>query len=126
MRGVGVVEEHLSSLDRVATEEEYERNAFTNGAVPSVAVITPSSHLDAKRWQTRPKQIGWTNSAGRRVNRFSYRTAPPLSRWRGHQPIRNWSEARHMSLLDVANMFNLDGYWFGRAGDGPYLQNGGP
>ena len=45
VRGVGVVEEHLGSLDRIAMEEEYERNALSDGAVPSVAVITPTSTL---------------------------------------------------------------------------------
>jgi hypothetical protein len=46
VRGVGVVEEFLSTLDRVSMEEEYERQALAGGAVPSVAIITPSSTLN--------------------------------------------------------------------------------
>src|SRR5215510_1603380 len=38
-RGVGVVEQHLGSLDRVAMQEEYERRNLVDGAVPSAAVI---------------------------------------------------------------------------------------
>ena len=45
VRGVGVVEENLATLDRVAMEEAYERSALASGAVPSVAVIAPQATL---------------------------------------------------------------------------------
>ena len=62
---------------------------------------------------TRPKRIGWT--------KFSGPTREPVFLPNGTAVIPlAWSptdtqlaEARHMSLLDVANMFNLDGYWLG-------------
>ncbi len=112
VRGVGVVEEYLSTLDRVAMEEEYERGALAGGAVPSVAVITPTSTLtedvadEAKdRW----------------LSKFSGPQREPVILPNGTQVIPlAWSptdtqlaEARRMSLVDIANVFNLDGYWLG-------------
>lgn len=112
VRGVGVVEESLSTLDRVAMEEEYERGALAGGAVPSVAVITPTSTLtqdvadDAKRaWEEK----------------FAGPQREPVILPNGTQVIplawsptdTQLSEARKMSLVDVANIFNLDGYWLG-------------
>jgi HK97 family phage portal protein len=112
VRGVGVVEEYLSTLDRVAMEEEYERGALAGGAVPSVAVITPQPTLDQdvaddakKRWLTT----------------FAGPQREPVILPNGTQVIPlAWSPtdtqlqaARQMSLTDVANIFNLDGYWLG-------------
>ena len=125
VRGVGVVEEHLSSLDRVAMEEEYERNALSDGAVPSVAVVTPSATLtqetadEAKaNWQTK----------------FSGPTREPVFLPNGTTVVPlAWSptdtqlaEARRLSLLDVANMFNLDGYWLGAPVAGMTYRTAGP
>ena len=45
VRGVGVVEEFLGTLDRVASEEAYERPTLAGAAVPSVAIITPQATL---------------------------------------------------------------------------------
>jgi HK97 family phage portal protein len=112
VRGVGVVEESLGSLNRIAAEEVYEAQALSNGAVPSVAIITPTATLnqdvadDAKN--------SW-------LDKFSGPTREPVILPQGTliQPLA-WSptdaqliEARKLSLLDVANMFNLDGYWLG-------------
>lgn len=112
IRGVGVIEEHLSTLDRVAMEEEYERGALSGGAVPSVAVITPQATLtqdvadDAKN--------AW-------LDKFQGPQREPVILPNGTQVIPlAWSptdtqltQARQMSLIDVANMFNIDGYWLG-------------
>src|SRR5215472_14953844 len=112
VRGIGVVEEFLSSLDRMAMQEEYERGALEGGAVPSVAVITPSATITqtvaddaATAWNTK----------------FAGPQRAPVFLPNGTQVIPlGWSpsdtqltEARRLSLLDVANMFNLDGYWLG-------------
>src|SRR5262249_4048770 len=45
VRGVGVVEEYLSTLYRAAMEEEYERSTLAGSAVPSVAVIAPQASI---------------------------------------------------------------------------------
>jgi HK97 family phage portal protein len=112
VRGVGVVEESLGTLNRIAAEEVYEFQALNNGAVPSVAIITPTATLtqdvadDAK--------TGW-------MEKFSGPNREPVILPQGTivQPLA-WSpsdaqltEARKMSLVDVANIFNLDGYWLG-------------
>ena len=125
VRGVGVVEEHLSTLDRVAMEEEYERAALAGGAVPSVAVITPQATLtqdvadDAKTaWNAK----------------FSGPQREPVILPNGTQVIPlAWSptdtqlvEARRMSLVDVANAFNLDGYWLGAPVAGMTYRSAGP
>lgn len=111
-RGVGVVEEHLSTLDRVALEEEYERSSLVNGAVPSVAVITPNPKLSLEEATTA--KADWMALMGG-ANR-----APAILPSGTQVVPLGWSpsdaqltEARRMSLTDIANMFNLDGYWLG-------------
>jgi HK97 family phage portal protein len=112
VRGVGVVEEHLSTLDRVAAEEEYERQTLAGSAVPSVAVIAPQANLTQEVAQQAKDQ--WMQT-------FAGPIRQPAVLPNGTQIVPlAWSpsdaqltEARHMSLQDVANIFNLDGYWLG-------------
>ena len=111
IRGVGIVEEALSTLDRVAMEEEYERTALASGAVPSVAIITPQATLtqdvadEAKdSWMDRyggPGRVPAVLPNGTQV--------VPLA-WSPSDT--QLTEARHMSLIDVANLMNIDAYWF--------------
>ena len=125
VRGVGVVEEHLSTLDRVATEEEYERGALTNGAVPSVAVITPNATLTQD--VADEAKTNW-------MDKFGGPNREPVFLPNGTQVIplawsptdTQLSQARQMSLLDVANMFNLDGYWLGAPVAGMTYRTAGP
>jgi HK97 family phage portal protein len=125
VRGVGVVEEYLSTLDRVAMEEEYERGALAGGAVPSVAVITPQPVLDQD--VADEAKDAW-------MQKFSGPQREPVILPNGTQVIPlAWSptdtqlaEARRMSLLDVANMFNLDGYWLGAPVAGMTYRTAGP
>ena len=125
VRGVGVVEEHLSTLDRVAQEEEYERNALSDGAVPSVAVITPNATLTQDVADEAKKN--W-------MDKFSGPTREPVFLPNGTAVIPlAWSptdtqlvEARHMSLIDVANMFNLDAYWLNAPGTGLTYKTAAP
>jgi HK97 family phage portal protein len=125
MRGVGVVEEYVSTLDRVAMEEEYERGALSEGAVPSVAVITPQATLTQEVADDAKEQ--W-------VAKFSGPQREPVILPNGTvvQPLA-WSpsdtqlsEARRLSLIDVANMFNLDGYWLGAPVAGMTYRTAGP
>ena len=112
VRGVGVIEQHLSSLDRMAMQEEYERGALEGGAVPSVAVITPQAQI------TQPVA---DDAKARWADKFAGPQREPVFLPAGTQVVPlGWSpsdaqltEARRLSLLDVANMFNLDGYWLG-------------
>jgi HK97 family phage portal protein len=125
VRGVGIVEQHLSTLDRVAMEEVYEAGALSNGAVPSVAVITPQASLDQDT-ADEAKDRWMTNYAGP--------VREPIILPNGTQVVPlAWSptdtqltEARRLSLLDVANMFNLDGYWLGAPVAGMTYRTAGP
>jgi HK97 family phage portal protein len=125
VRGVGIVEEYLSTLDRVAMEEEYERGALADGAVPSVAVITPQATLT---------QEVADEAKDRWMEKFSGPVRGPVFLPNGTQVLPlAWSptdtqlvEARRMSLLDVANMFNLDGYWLGAPVAGMTYRTAGP
>jgi hypothetical protein len=125
VRGVGVVEEAYSTLDRAAMEEEYERSALAGGAVPSVAIITPQATLtqdvadDAKaNWLTK----------------FGGPVREPAILPNGTQVVPlAWSptdtqltEARKSSLTDIANLFNLDSYWVGAAVQGMTYKTAAP
>ena len=125
VRGIGIVEEYLSSLDRIAMEEEYERGALAGGAVPSMAVITPQATLTPEVAQTAKDQ--W-------MTNFSGPQREPVILPNGTQVLplawsptdTQLSEARQLSLVDVANMFNLDGYWLGAPVAGMTYRTAGP
>jgi len=125
VRGVGVVEEHLSTLDRAAAEEEYERNTLSGAAVPSVAVITPQASIT--------DDVA-TEAKDRWVSKFGGPVREPVILPNGTQVIPlAWSpsdtqliEARKLTLIDVANLFNLDGYWLGAPVAGMTYRTAGP
>jgi len=107
---VGIVEEGLGPLDRVAMEEVYEATTLAGAAVPSVAIVTPHATLTqdvadeaASTWELK---YGGPNRR-------------PAILPNGTQVIPlAWSpsdtqliEARRLSLIDVANLFNVDSFW---------------
>jgi HK97 family phage portal protein len=114
-RGVSAIEQHLRSFDRIAMEEEYEREALAHGAVPSVAVITPNPRLGAdeaneakQEWMAKyggPRREPAILPAGTQVIPLAFTPEDA-----------QLTAARAMSLVDVANIFNLDGYWLGAPG----------
>jgi HK97 family phage portal protein len=124
-RGVGVVEEQLRTLDKVGRQDEYERSTMAGAAIPSVAVVTPNPRLSQE--EADEGKATWMEKyggVGRRPGIFPAGTVvTPLS----------WSpsdsqlvEARQQSLVDVANMFNLDGYWLGAPGATMTYKSPGP
>jgi HK97 family phage portal protein len=125
VRGVGVVEEHMGTLDRVAMEEEYERSALSDGAVPSVAVIAPQATISPE--VADQAKADW-------LAKFGGPVREPVILPNGTQVVPlAWSptdtqlaEARKLSLVDVANMFNLDGYWLGAPVAGMTYRTAGP
>jgi HK97 family phage portal protein len=125
VRGVGVVEEFLATLDRVAMEEAYERNTLSGSSVPSVAVITPQAMLSKE--VADDAKTRWVEALGGPIR-------APVILPNGTQVIPlAWSpsdaqmiEARKMSLIDVANLFNLDGYWLGAPTAGITYKTAGP
>jgi len=124
-RGVGVVEQNLLSLQRVAMQEEYERGALASGGVPSVAVIAPNPRLSNE--EADQAKTDW-------LAKFSGPDRQPVILPAGTvvTPLA-WSPedsqmvaARQLSLLDVANMFGLDGYWLGAATTSLTYRSPGP
>jgi HK97 family phage portal protein len=125
VRGVGVVEEYLTTLDRAAMEEDYERSALSAGAVPSVAIITPSAVLTQD--VADQAKANW-------LDKFGGPVREPAILPNGTQVVPlAWSptdtqmiEARKMTLQDIANLFNLDGYWLGSAVQGMTYKTAAP
>ena len=124
-RGVGVIEQHLATFDRAALEEDYERNSLAGSGVPSVAVIAPNPNLSQEeaddgvdRWMSKfygPVRAPVILPYGT--------TITPL----GWSPADSQMvEARKMTLQDVANAFNLDGYWLGAPMTGLTYRSPGP
>ena len=111
-RGWGLFERYMNTLDRVALQEASERSALSGGSVPSVAVIVPQKNPTQKDVDDAAEQ--WERRFGgpsRRPGIFPYGTVvQPLS-WSAED--QQATLARQMSLTDVANMLNLDGFWLG-------------
>lgn len=111
-RGMGVVEAHLATLQTVSMQAEYERNALSGSGVPSVAVIAPNPRLSSE--EAMEAFDAW-------MDKFYGPVRAPAILPAGSQVIPlGWSPedsqmiaARQMSLQDVANIFNLDGYYLG-------------
>ncbi|HEY9417482.1 MAG TPA: phage portal protein [Pseudonocardia sp.] len=124
-RGVGVVEEHLKTLNRAGLEEAAESKNLTGGGVPSVAVIAPQATLSTE--ETEDAKDTWEEKfegPGRRPAVLPNGTqVVPLS-W---SPVdAQMIEARKMSLVDVANCCNLDPYWLGGQSSSHTYKSPGP
>jgi HK97 family phage portal protein len=125
VRGVGVVEEFLGTLDRVASEEAYERSTLAGAAVPSVAIITPQATFTQD--VADQAKADW-------MDKFAGAQRLPAILPNGTQVIPlAWSpsdtqlvEARKMSLTDVANAFNIDSYWVGAPVSGMTYRTAAP
>lgn len=116
-RGMGVVEQHLRTLNRAGLESEAGAETMRTRGMPAVAVITPQTE-PPKRDKTTGRSA-WDDAADRWVDRFAGTENRPAFFPSGTQvqPL-SWNpedqqmiEARKLSLVDVANIFNLDGYW---------------
>jgi hypothetical protein len=124
-RGWGLVERYLNSLDRVGLQEAAEQSGLKNGSVPSVAVIAPQKNLTqteadeaAESWE---KRFG---GSSRRPGVFPNGTQViPLSFNAQQQEA---TLARQMSLTDVANMLNLNGFWLGAPQSSHTYRSPGP
>lgn len=111
-RGVGVLEQHVQSLSRVYTEEAYEAGSLSLSGVPSVAVITPNRTLsDTEIDQAREKWMEVYGGPVRTPGIFPHGTEVKPLAWSPNDAQLN--QARQASLNDIANIFNLDGYWLG-------------
>ena len=125
VRGVGVVEENLASLNRVVMETEYETSALSGGAVPSVAVDRVDADAEPGR-----RRSGETGVDGQ-VRRTGARAGVPAERFADRPAVvvadrHAADQGAQQSLTDVANMFNLDGYWLGSPVAGMTYRTAGP
>lgn len=123
-RGVGIVEQHLRTLDRAGLQEEYERNTLRGSGVPSVAVIAPQDKIS----QTEADELGdeWDkrfNGPVRRPGIFPHGTEiKPLS-WSPED--QQLVLARQLTATDLANLANLDPYWLGAPGSSHTYRSAG-
>ena len=124
-RGVGVVEQHVRALNRVGLQEAAESSNLTDRGMPSVAIIKPNPD---------PDPVNDDAVADAWVERFSGSTPKPGIFPKDTQIIPlSWNpsdsqmvEARQMSLIDVANVMNLDPYWLGAPGSSHTYKSPGP
>ena len=125
VRGVGVVEQHLPTLDRVAMEEEYERSTLNGASVPSVAIIASQANLNQDiADQAKADWLAKYSGPTREPAVLPYGTTVVPLAW--SPADTQLVEARKASVLDVASMFNLDGYWLGSPVAGMTYKTAGP
>lgn len=124
-RGVGVVEQHLEALGTVRDQMAYEREVLQGAAVPSVAIITPNPELSTDE-ADEAKTMWLEKYAG------PVRKPAVLPAGTSVVPLA-WSpadseliEARKLSLIDQANILNLDGYWLGAESGSHTYKSPGP
>lgn len=124
-RGIGVVEQHLLSLERVADEETYERKTLNQSGVPSVAVIAPNAEVS--QTVIDEAKEAWEEKFGGPVRKPGIFPAGteviPLS-WSPKDS--EMTEARKLSLTDLANMLNMDGFWLGAPSGSYQYKSPGP
>lgn len=124
-RGWGIVERYLDTLDRVALQEASERNALLNGSVPSVAVTAPQKNptqteLDeaAESWERR-----YGGTSRRPAILPAGTVVTPLS-WSAED--QQAVLARQMSLVDVANLLNMNSFWLNAPASSHTYRSPGP
>ena len=123
-RGLGVVEEHITSLKRIGLQEDYESDSLGKGGVPSVAVIAPQKDLT----QTEADQAAETW-----MERFAGPSRKPAILPNGTEvKTLAWNPtdqqlvmARQLSLTDLANIMNLDPYYLGAPGSSHTYRSAG-
>ena len=122
-RGIGVVEQHIATFDRLDKQARYETAALDQSGVPSVVIIAPNADLSQEQADS---------ASSRWMEKFTERKPAVLPAGTTVTPLA-WSpadaqmvEARKLSLQDVANLMNLDGYWTGAPSPGLTYKSVGP
>jgi phage portal protein BeeE len=124
-RGMGVVEQHVRTLNRAGLEEAAEAASLTDRGTPSVAIITP---------QSEPKETELDAAADKWVERFTGTAPKPAFFPKDTQIVPlSWNpsegqmvEARKMTLVDIANLMNLDAWWLGAEASSHNYKSPGP
>lgn len=125
-RGVGIVEQYLGTFDRAGLQGAAESANLRDRGMPSVAVITPN---------VEPMPAAESDAlADRWVERFSGPTPKPgifpkdtvITPLSWNPDDQQMVQARAMTLKDIANACNLDGYWLGAEGSSHTYRSPGP
>lgn len=124
-RGIGIVERFMNTLDRIALQEAAERNGLRSGSVPSVAVIAPQKNLTQEDADLAAGQFeDRFGGSSRRPGVFQAGTLiQPLS-WTAEE--QQATLARQMSLLDAANLLNLNAFWLNAPASSHTYRSPGP
>lgn len=114
-RGMGVVEQHLRTLNRAGLQEAAETANLTDRGMPAVAIITPNQEIDpdandavADEWVKRFR------GSDPKPGIFPKDTTIQQLSW--NPTDSQMVEARSLTLKDLANLMNLDGYWLNAEG----------
>lgn len=116
-RGQGVVEQFLGTWNQAGLERAAQSENLANRGMPNVVITQPAgSDFDqtnadevATKWEDRFGNV----QTGRPAVLPNGSTVTPLS-WNPSDQELN--EARRMTLVDMANATNLDGWWLGAPG----------
>ncbi|AMS04660.1 phage portal protein [Acidipropionibacterium acidipropionici] len=123
--GVGVVEQHLAALGKVADQQAYEARVLDTSAVPSVAIVVPNSELSQEEADAA-KQSWVEKYGGPKREPAVLPNGTEIVKLAWSPADQELSEARKLSRVDVANMFNLDGFWLGAESKGLTYRSPGP
>lgn len=124
-RGVGIVEDHLKTLNRAGLEEAQEAENLKKGSVPSVAVIAPNPDLSQGEIDAaKDKWMEKFSGPGREPAFLPDGTKVIPLAWSPHDA--ELVEARKLTLIDLANCFNLDPYWLGGQSSSYTYKSPGP
>lgn len=115
-RGVGVVEQYLGMLNRAGLQGAAETANLSTRGMPAVAIIQPEgtefketeADVVAEKWELR------FGGQSRKPGIFPHGTEVKPLAWTPHD--QQLVAARAMTLKDLANAANLDGYWLGAEG----------
>jgi len=117
-RGIGLVEQYVSSLGLLLDQQTYQGNVLKGSAVPSVVIITPNE--DPSQPEIDKAKLAWKEKYGPGPVREpailpAGTTVTPLA-WSPADSQLN--ELTKLGLTGAANMMNLDGYWLGASTGG--------
>ena len=124
-RGIGIIEQHCATLRRVSDQEAYEASMLNSAGVPSVALTSPNAQVGQDEIDNAKAR--WMEKFGGPVREPAILPAGTIVEPLGWSPADSeLTAARQMSLTDVANLLNLDGYWLGAPATGLTYRSAGP
>ena len=111
-RGMGVVEQHLRDFQRIDLQSEYEKESLSKAGVPSVAVIAPQKDLTQD--EADRAASAWADKFDGPARKPAILPNGTIIQALAWNPTdQQLTESKKLALTDVANIFNMDGYWLG-------------